>query len=77
MNIQRQEQEYRVGKIILIPEGTELNFGVHEDSDGITLTTDVRAIILEPKKNGAILVQLLDNNGEKIGDLLYFHQPAY
>jgi hypothetical protein len=65
------------GSIIPIVKDTELNTGTHEDADFIQLTENLNAIVLGPEKDSAILVQLLDSNGNPLGDPIYYHQPAH
>ncbi|MCA9371577.1 hypothetical protein KC726_01640 [Candidatus Woesebacteria bacterium] len=61
---------------ITIPTGTELNYGTHEDSDFITLTKAVVAIVIGKLANGAVQVQLLDEYGQPMEPPLYYHQPT-
>ncbi len=67
----------RLGDRIRIAVGTELNHGVHEDSDHLTLTRDVQAVVVGLERNGAILVKLINpDNGKPIEPPVYYHQPA-
>ncbi len=65
-------KEYSVGDIIPVPEGTELNFGLAEDSDSITAEVSQTAVALGRRANGAIRVSLTLNPNLQP---LFYHQP--
>ena len=62
-------------RIISIPEGTELNSGVHNDGDPLNLERDVEAEVMTGLIEGSITVKILDENGEPIEPPVSFHQP--
>jgi len=55
---------------VLVPPGTELNYGFHEDGDSIITIGWTELIVKGPQKNGALPVQI---NGED--QTFFFHQP--
>jgi len=62
-------------RIISIPEGTELNSGVHNDGDPLTLERDVEAEVVTELIDASITVRILDDDGEPIEPPVSFHQP--
>lgn len=67
-----RRKEYSVGDIILVPERTELNRGLSEDSDSITTEVPQTAVVLGRRENGAIRVSLSLSPDIQP---LFFHQP--
>lgn len=59
---------------ITIPAGTEVNFGLSEDSDSIVLDAPKEAEVMGEVRYGALPVQLIED-GQPMPPTLYFHQP--
>ena len=62
-------------KYIVIPSGTMLNFGKHEDSDYIVLDANTHALVVGPTEDHAIPIQITLANGELSFEPLFYHQP--
>ena len=62
-------------KYIVIPSGTMLNFGKHEDSDYIVLGANTHALVVGPTEDHAIPVQIMLSNDEWSTEALFYHQP--
>ncbi len=74
------EQYPQFLRILWIPEGVELNYGYHEDSDSVRTIQETCLGILEERKYGALKVQVIENpltESYIIPDIFYYHQPEY
>jgi len=59
---------------IMVPAGTELDGGHHEDSDPVVAKKSIILQVLGPEEHGALPVQIVEN-GEPIDCLYFYHQP--
>jgi hypothetical protein len=68
------KNKFEIGQSIEIKEGTELNHGLHEDSDSIVVPNGIRAIIvsLAHLKDGSVEISV---PGHEDWSPLFWHQP--
>lgn len=59
---------------LIIPAGTELNYGLCEDSDSVVTKISTRLKVVGELRNGALPVRLIEDGRESI-DTFYYHQP--
>lgn len=63
-------------RIIDISPGTELNYGLSEDSDSVVVVEPVQAVVIGDGQvtEGAVPVRIIEN-GQPSDQVFYFHQP--
>lgn len=58
----------------MVPAGTELDGGYHEDSDPVVVKKPITLQVLGPAEHGALRVQIVEGD-ELIDQLYFYHQP--
>ena len=61
-------------KIITVPPGVEINYGLTEDSDSVVTHSPTQLKIIGPLANGAYPVHIIEDGKER-PELLFYHQP--
>ena len=68
----------KIPRDIVVPAGTEINSGKHEDGESYFTNGPTNLRILGPQKDGAYPVVILENGkeGQEGQDVFFYHQPV-